>query len=84
MFYNLLVDKNVAITATFEDVPADAWYAKSVNTLASMGIISGVGENRFEPERSITRAEFTSMAMKFTMAWMGPTSSPMCAAATGF
>lgn len=66
MFYNLLVDKNVAITATFEDVPADAWYAKSVNTLASMGIISGVGENRFEPERSITRAEFTSMAMKFT------------------
>lgn len=66
MFYNLLVDKNVAITASFEDVPADAWYAKSVNTLASMGIISGVGENRFEPERSITRAEFTSMAMKFT------------------
>lgn len=66
MFYNLLVDKNVAITATFEDVPADAWYAKSVNTLASMGIISGVGESRFEPERSITRAEFTSMAMKFT------------------
>lgn len=66
MFYNLLVDKNVAITATFEDVPADAWYAKSVNTLASMGVISGVGENRFEPERSITRAEFTSMAMKFT------------------
>lgn len=66
MFYNLLVDKNVAITASFKDVPADAWYAKSVNTLASMGIISGVGENRFEPERSITRAEFTSMAMKFT------------------
>ena len=66
MFYNLLVDKNVSITASFEDVPADAWYAKSVNTLASMGIISGVGENRFEPERSITRAEFTSMAMKFT------------------
>ena len=66
MFYNLLVDKNVAITASFEDVPADAWYAKAVNTLASMGIISGVGENRFEPERSITRAEFTSMAMKFT------------------
>ena len=66
MFYNLLVDKNVAITASFEDVPADAWYAKSVNTLARMGIISGVGENRFEPERSITRAEFTSMAMKFT------------------
>ena len=49
----------------FEDVPADAWYAKPVNTLASLGILSGVGNGRFDPERSITRAEFTVIAMKF-------------------
>ena len=66
MFYNLLLDKNVAITVTFSDVPADAWYADAVNTLASLGMITGVGNNQFEPDRSITRAEFTTIAMRFT------------------
>lgn len=65
MFYNLLLEKNVEITVEFEDVPADAWYAKPVNTLASLGVLSGVGNDRFDPERSITRAEFTVIAMKF-------------------
>lgn len=65
MFYNLLLEKDVEITVEFEDVPADAWYAKPVNTLASLGILSGVGNGRFDPERSITRAEFTVIAMKF-------------------
>ena len=67
MFYNLLLDQDVEITKTFDDVPANAWYTKAVNTLASLDIISGVGDNKFEPERSITRAEFTSMAMKFAV-----------------
>ncbi len=66
MFYNLLLDKDVAITMNFHDVQADAWYADAVNTLASLGMISGVGNNQFEPERSITRAEFTTIAMRFT------------------
>lgn len=65
MFYNLLLEKDMEITVEFEDVPADAWYAKPVNTLASLGILSGVGNGRFDPERSITRAEFTVIAMKF-------------------
>lgn len=65
MFYNLLLEKDVEITVEFVDVPEDAWYAKPVNTLASLGILSGVGNGRFDPERSITRAEFTVIAMKF-------------------
>lgn len=65
MFYNLLLDKNVPVTVSFHDVPADAWYAPAVNTLASLGIITGVGDNRYEPDRAITRAEFTVIAMRF-------------------
>lgn len=65
MFYNLLLEKDVEITVEFVDVPEDAWYATPVNTLASLGILSGVGNGRFDPERSITRAEFTVIAMKF-------------------
>ncbi|MCI6991209.1 MAG: S-layer homology domain-containing protein, partial [Clostridiales bacterium] len=66
MFYNLLLDKDVAGTASFTDVSADAWYAEAVNTLASLGMIQGVEGNRFQPDRAITRAEFTAIAMRFT------------------
>ena len=65
MFYNLLLDKDVTQTVTFSDVPADAWYADAVNTLASIDILEGVGGGRFEPTRVITRAEFTAMGMRF-------------------
>ena len=65
MFYNLLLDKEVPVTVSFQDVPADAWYADAVNTLASLGIITGVGDGRYEPDRAITRAEFTVIAMRF-------------------
>lgn len=65
MFYNLLNDKDVAIAVSFSDVASDAWYAEAVNTLASLGMITGVGDNKYEPDRSITRAEFTAIAMRF-------------------
>lgn len=65
MFYRLLLEKNVPITISFTDVDANAWYSHAVNTLASMGIVTGVGDNQFDPERSITRAEFTAIAMRF-------------------
>ncbi len=65
MFYNLLLKKDVPITVQFEDVPENAWYAQAVNTLASMGMINGVGSDRYEPERAITRAEFSAIATRF-------------------
>ena len=65
MFYNLLRNKDVPVTVSFEDVPAEAWYAKAVGVLASLEKIEGVGQNRFSPERAITRAEFTTIAMRF-------------------
>ena len=65
MFYNLLLDQDVEVTASFDDVASDVWYAKAVNTLATLGMINGVGDNRYAPDRAITRAEFTAIAMRF-------------------
>ena len=65
MFYNLLLDKDVEQTVAFTDVASDAWYAKAVHALASLGILNGVGDGEYAPERSITRAEFTAIAMRF-------------------
>lgn len=65
VFYNLLLDQNVEITTSFVDVAEDAWYADAVNTLASLGIVNGVGDGRFAPNANITRAEFVAIAARF-------------------
>ena len=43
----------------------DAWYAKAVTALAELGVVSGVGEGKFAPDRTITRAEFVVIATRF-------------------
>lgn len=65
LFYRLLVNQDVEITVSFNDVPADAWYAKAVNTLAFLGIIKGIGNGKFDPDREISRAEFIVIATRF-------------------
>ena len=65
MFYALLNNKNVTITKTFPDVPSDAWYATAVNTLASLGMVSGDADGSFRPNDPITRAEFCVIALAF-------------------
>ena len=54
-------DDNGPYIRFFSDVPADKWYADSVNKATSMLIVSGIGENLYEPERTVTRAEFVQM-----------------------
>ena len=46
----------------FTDVPADAWYASVVAKAYSYGLIVGIGENRFDPDGSLTVAEAVTMA----------------------
>lgn len=41
----------------FTDVPYDAWYCNAVEAMAKAGLVNGVGEGSFAPERPITRAE---------------------------
>ena len=65
MFYALLLDQNVPHTVSFSDVPADAWYAEAVNTLASLGMINGYPDGAFRPDAPITRAEFCVIALAF-------------------
>lgn len=64
MFYNLLLDQRIAVTASFSDVPAGKWYTEAVNALASLGIIQG-SNGKFRPNDPITRAEFVAIAMRF-------------------
>lgn len=65
MFYNLLIDKDVRITKSFNDVDESKWYSKAINTLASLNIINGYKDGSFHPDSTITRAEFVTVAMNF-------------------
>lgn len=46
---------------SFADVPAAHWANETIQTLTSLHIISGVSELNFQPERQMTRAEFSKM-----------------------
>lgn len=41
----------------FTDVPNNAWYKNFVITAFNLGLINGVGENKFEPEVNISRQD---------------------------
>ena len=44
----------------FTDV-ADSPYADAIDTLGTYGVLNGVGDGRFDPERTLTRAELCAM-----------------------
>lgn len=50
---------------TFQDVSSGAYYAGYVVWAQSKGIVAGVGQGRFEPNRTITREEMAVMLNKF-------------------
>lgn len=47
-------------SASFADVPADAYYAKAVSWAVEKGITSGTGEGTFGPDESCTRAQIVT------------------------
>lgn len=54
----LFVDK------TFSDVPSSHWAYEVIRELAAKEAVDGTGEGAFEPNRSVTRAEFASMLVR--------------------
>jgi hypothetical protein len=52
-----------ATSSTFTDVAADRWSAGYIEYCANLGIINGVGDNKFAPEATLTTAAFTKMLL---------------------
>ncbi|MFC3748189.1 S-layer homology domain-containing protein [Paenibacillus sp. GCM10012306] len=53
--------ENSSATPTFSDVRANDWFAPYVAVAAEKGIINGRGDNKFDPNATITRAEMATM-----------------------
>ncbi|MDO4720438.1 MAG: S8 family serine peptidase [Peptostreptococcaceae bacterium] len=48
----------------FSDVPEDAWYAESVKTLSSLGVMSGFPDNSFRPQAKVDREQMMVLLVK--------------------
>ena len=51
-------------TASFTDVPADAYYASAVSWAVEHGITTGVGNGKFNPNGTCTRAQIAAFLMR--------------------
>ena len=69
MLYRLLTEsrRNELQTTnnSFSDVLADAWYNEAVSTMANGKYITGYPNGTFGGSKSITRAEFVTMLVRF-------------------
>ncbi|WP_236286744.1 S-layer homology domain-containing protein [Paenibacillus allorhizoplanae] len=54
----------IEYTKNFKDVPNVHWAKNVITELASRHIVTGTSSTDFEPERQITRAEFTALLVR--------------------
>ena len=49
---------------TFSDVPSDKWYYGATQNAYKLGLINGVGDNKFSPDDSVTAVQFSTMVLR--------------------
>lgn len=66
IFYRLMGSSGTSGSGIeYSDVPAGKWYYDAVTALAAKGIITGYSDGTFKPDATITRAEFTVIALRY-------------------
>ncbi len=50
--------------SNFKDVKQEAWYAEAVGFVESANLMTGTGNDRFQPNKKITKAEFAAIMSK--------------------
>lgn len=70
IFFRLLKsdirDGNLTADNDFSDVSDGQWHNKAISTMAKLGIVKGRCADRFDPDASITRAEFAAICARFS------------------
>lgn len=51
----------------FSDVAMDAWYGPSVNAIAKLGLVEGVGNGRFDPDAPVTHEQFITIMGRLSL-----------------
>ena len=69
IFFRLLKadirDGNLTADNDFSDVSNGQWHNKAISTMVKLGIVKGRRADSFDPDASITRAEFAAICARF-------------------
>ena len=69
IFFRLLKkevrDGNLTTENIFADVTNGQWHNKAISTMAKLGVVKGRNAEAFDPDASITRAEFAAICARF-------------------
>ncbi len=58
-------DTSAAPQSKFTDVPQNSWYTAAVNWAASEGIVYGISDTQYAPDKVLTREEMCTMLHRF-------------------
>ena len=64
MAFSLAIPAQATIVS-FDDVPEGGWYYDAVMACAEKGLVSGIGNNQFAPEKTMTRVEFITVVVRY-------------------
>lgn len=59
-----MLDLKADVTSNFDDVSSDKYYYEGVGIAKALGLTTGVGDNKFNPEASITRQDMFVLAYR--------------------
>jgi hypothetical protein len=80
IFFRLLEDDfrtaNWSQQNPFSDVTIDMWFNNAISTMTNIGVLHGLPDGTFSPNRAITRAEFVAIAARFVGEKEIDTSAP--------
>lgn len=60
----VLSSMSFAFAGTFEDVADTDNYAKAIETLTALGVVTGYEDGTYKPERTVTRAEMAKLLVE--------------------
>ncbi len=66
ILHRLSGDKTNDLKCVFSDVQAEQWYSAAVNWASKNGIVNGVDQNKFAPNRNVSREELVTILYRFS------------------
>lgn len=65
VLYKLSKSPKIRQKTVFDDVAEDAWYADAVAWASSKGVVKGLGNQTFAPDRTMTRQELATVLWRY-------------------
>ena len=65
ILYRVAGSPETEFKGTFTDVPDGQWYSKAIEWAAANGVVNGIGDGKFAPDRSITREQIATILYRY-------------------